>query len=75
MPNEESIEAQLIKAKAGNLIRDNRIDALEMSAKLDEQLIEHCHEAIKVLSERNKLLMELVASLQKQLEEKSNGQP
>lgn len=53
-----------MRAKAGNAIRDSRIDALESAQRFDQKLIEACHHAMTVLGEKSKAYAELIVSLQ-----------
>jgi ubiquinone biosynthesis protein UbiJ len=67
--NEEpSVEVQLARAKGGNALRDNRIDALESAQRFDQKLIEACHHAMTVLGDKSKAYAELNASLMAEVE-------
>jgi hypothetical protein len=67
--NEEpSLEVQLSRAKGGNALRDNRIDALESAQRFDQKLIEACHHAMTVLGDKSKAYAELNASLMAEVE-------
>jgi chromosome segregation ATPase len=65
---EPSIEVQLARAKAGNVMRDSRIDVLESAQRFDQQLIEACHHAMTVLGDKSKAYAELIVSLRAEIE-------